>query len=299
MSARWRVRRIGLARAALLALAAPAAATGQGRTLQINGEHLYYEVAGQGPPLVLIHGWSLNLRMWDPQIAELSRHFRVIRYDRRGFGKSTGNEDISWDAADLNVLLDSLGVSTVRVLGMSQGGRVALQFARSYPSRVASLILQGTPPPDGFGLPWSGADRLRFEEWASLARTEGLGAFQRAWSAHPMMAIPAGHPEARNRIASMLSEYKGDRLLHPAPPSGPGAAITMGDLPRIEVPTLVLAGETEVPFLQIVARALAYYIPNARLSTIPGGGHMVNLIEPGRYSAAIIEFLATVDRARK
>jgi pimeloyl-ACP methyl ester carboxylesterase len=237
--------------------------------------------------------------MWDPQIAALSRHFRVIRYDRRGFGRSTGSEDISWDAADLNALLDSLGVGAVHVVGMSQGGRVALQFARSYPSRISSLVLQGTPPPDGFGLPWSGADRPRFEEWGALAQREGLEAFKRAWSAHPMMAIPAGHPDARKRLAAMLAEYKGGRLLHPAPPSGPAAAITMVDLPRIDVPTLVLAGETELPFLQIVARALAYYIPNARLSIIAGGGHLVNLVEPGRYSAAIIEFLSTVDRARR
>lgn len=204
MLTRLRGWRIWLWSAPLIAFADPAVATAQGRTVRINGESLYYEVAGKGVPLVLIHGWSLNLRMWDPQTAELSRHFRVIRYDRRGFGRSTGGEDISWDAADLNALLDSLGVGAVHVVGMSQGGRVALQFARSYPKRIASLILQGTPPPDGFGLPWSGADRPMFDEWGSLAREQGLAAFQRAWSAHPMMAIPTGHPDARKRLAAII-----------------------------------------------------------------------------------------------
>ena len=280
------------------ALAVPASATAQGGMAPINGERLNYEIAGEGAPLVLIHGWSLNLRMWDQQASELSRRFRVIRYDRRGFGKSSGNEDITWDAADLNALLDYLGATRVHILGMSQGARVALQFALRYPDRVSSLVLQGTPAPDGFGLPWTGADRTRFDEWATVAREKGMDAFRRAWAAHPLMEIPAGRPEARARLTELLAGYRGGRFLSPTPPSGPVASVTMDDLPRIVVPTLVLAGDSEVPFLQIVARALAYYIPNARLAFVSGGGHMVNLIEPDRYNAAILEFLAGVDSRR-
>jgi pimeloyl-ACP methyl ester carboxylesterase len=237
--------------------------------------------------------------MWDPQVSALSRRFRVIRYDRRGFGKSTGNEDITWDADDVNALLDSLRIAKAHILGMSQGARVALQFARSHPDRVSSLILHGAPAPDGFGLPWSGPDRARFDEWATIAREQGLDAFRRAWSSHPLMAIPAGHAYAKARLAELLAAYRGGRFLSPASPSGAVAPITMDDLPRIGAPTLVLVGDKEVPFLQIVARALAYYLPNARLATVPGGGHMVNLIEPGRYNAAILAFLAGVDGRRK
>lgn len=278
----------------LFAFAVPASATAQGGIAPINGESLYYEVAGEGAPLVLIHGWSLNLRMWDPQASELSRRFRVIRYDRRGFGKSSGTEDITWDAADLTALLDHLGATKVHILGMSQGARVALQFARRYPDRVSSLVLHGTT--ERFGLPWSGPDRTRFDEWATIAREQGLDAFRREWAAHPLMEIPAGRPEARARLTELLAAYRGGRFLSPTPPSGPVAAVTMDDLPRIGVPTLVLAGDSEVPFLQIVARALAYYIPNARLKFVSGGGHMVNLIEPDRYNAMIMEFLADVQR---
>ncbi|MGQ0702284.1 MAG: alpha/beta fold hydrolase [Gemmatimonadales bacterium] len=278
------------------ALAAPASALGQGRTATINGESLYYEVAGTGTPLVLIHGWSLNLAMWDPQVSALSRRFRVIRYDRRGFGKSSGSEDVSWDAADLNALLDHLAATKAHLLGMSQGGRVALQFARRYPDRVLSLMLHGTPPPEGFGLPWSGADRTRFDDWTTIAREQGLDAFRRTWAAHPLMEIPAARPGARARLAELLAGYRGGRFFNPTPPSGPLGAVTMDDLSRISVPTLVLVGESEVPFLRIVARALAYYVPTARLAVVPGGGHMVNLIEPDRYNATILEFLTGVDR---
>ena len=280
-----------------LALAAPAAANAQGCLATVNGERLYYDVTGEGAPIVLIHGWSLNLEMWEPQVSALSRRFRVIRYDRRGFGKSSGSEDATWDAADLEALLDHLGVSKVHVLGMSQAGRVALQFALRNSDRVSSLILHGATPPAGFGLPWSGADRNPFDQWARIAREEGLDAFRRAWSAHPLMEVPAGRPDVRVRLAEMLESYPGGRILNPPAPSGPVGPVTMDDLSRIGVPTLVLIGETEVPYLRIVAHALTYYLPNARLGEVQGGGHLVNLIHPEAYNAIVLDFLAEVDRS--
>jgi 3-oxoadipate enol-lactonase len=186
--------------------------------------------------------------MWDTQQAALSRRFRVIRYDRRGFGKSSGSEDVSWDAADLAALLDRLGVRKAHVLGMSQGGRVALQFAHVYPERVSSLILHGTGAPDGFPLPWTGPDRPRFDEWATIAREQSLDAFRRAWAAHPLMEVPATRPKARAHVNELLAAYRGSRLLAPPKPSGPIGAVTMDDVPRISAPTLLLVGDSEVPF---------------------------------------------------
>jgi len=283
---------------AVFSFTATDAAQAQGHVAAINGESLYYEVTGEGPPLVLIHGWSLNLRMWDPQISELRQHFRVIRFDRRGFGRSGGSEDGTWDAADLNALLDHLGEGEVHVLGMSSGARSALQLARHYPERVLSLILHGSSPPGGFGLPWTGADRPRFDEWATVARGEGMAAFRQIWAAHPLMAIPAERTQARAHLAELLAAYRGGRLLSQVRPSGPDAAISMDDLPELAVPTLVLIGDSEVPFLQIVSRALAYYIRNAQLVVVPGGGHLVNLVEPERYNLVVLTFLSNMERAR-
>ncbi len=281
-----------------LALCCLAATTadGQVQTAHVNGESLHYDVNGHGTPLVLIHGWSLNLRMWDAQVPAFSQRFRVIRYDRRGFGKSSGTEDISWDAADLNGLLDSLGVPAAHLLGMSQGARVALQFARSYPRRVVSLTLHGSPAPGGFALPWTGEDRPRFDDWAKIAREQGLDAFRRVWAAHPLMEVPPTRPQAVANVAKLLATYSGGIFLNPSQPSGPIREVTMDDLPRISVPTMVVVGDSEVPFLHIVARALAYYIPGARLAVVAGGGHMVNLIEPKRYNSTVLNFLARVER---
>jgi 3-oxoadipate enol-lactonase len=283
-------------------LAAPFSATVDAQSssgfAKINGENIYYEVDGAGTPVVLIHGWSLNLRMWDQQVPALKNHFMVIRYDRRGFGKSSGGEDVTWDAADLNALLDQLGLKAAHLLGNSQGGRVALQFARDYPDRVLSLTLHGTSSPEGLGLQWTGDDRPRFDEWAKLARENGIDAFRRVWDAHPLMATPKGNDEVRRRLRTLLNDYRGGRFLNPVQPSGPVAPITIEEVRQVRVPTLVIIGESEVPFLQIVARALAYYIAGARLSVIPGGGHMINLIEPARYNAVVERFLEETSTRR-
>ena len=125
-------------------------------------------------------------------------------------------------------------------------------------------------------------NRLIAERRAKLARLRETG------SAYP-------NDFRRDSLAAeLLAAYRGGRFLSPTPPSGPIAANTMDDLPRIAVPTLFLIGDKDVPFFQIVARALAYYVPKARLAVVAGGGHMVNLIEPDRYNATITGFLAGV-----
>ncbi|HLW58538.1 MAG TPA: alpha/beta hydrolase [bacterium] len=259
--------------------------------MKINGETICCEVEGQGPPVVLIHGWTLNLRMWDRQMKALSRRFRVIRYDRRGFGKSSGREDLQWDGADLEELLDHLDIDNAHILGMSQGGSVALRFVRTFPARARSLILHGSIPPEGYPLPWTGPDRIPMSEWRSLVKKSGLDAFRRDWSTHPIMRVPDDRHDVQVALADMIQAYRGERFLNPAKPSGPIGPATMDDLPRLTLPTLVVIGETDVPYLQIAARMFAYYLPNAQMAVIPGGGHMINLLEPERYNTTILRFL--------
>lgn len=283
---------IGLA----VSCCAIALASAQGRFVEAERARIYYEVDGKGDPIVLIHGWSLNLRMWDPQIEDLARQHQVIRIDRRGFGQSTGDEDVSWDTEDLRRVLDALGVKRVHLLGMSQGTRAVLAFALAYPDRTGSLILHGSPAPDGFGLPFTGPDRLDQTVFEKIATTSGVDAAKRAWAAHPLLAIPAGHPDAERRIAQQLAAYRGGRWLNPTPPSGPTKLASMSDLASIRVPTLVIVGEHEVPYLRIVADALTYGIAGAKKVVIPTGGHMVNLVEPAIYNRAVLDFLRAARR---
>jgi pimeloyl-ACP methyl ester carboxylesterase len=259
-----------------------------------NGALLYYKTDGAGEPLVMLHGWALNLRMFDPQIPALAREFRVVRMDRRGFGRSSDAEDVSWDGADLEALLDFLRIPRAHMLAMSQGAVAALALAVAHPDRVASLILQGPVAPRGFGLSWSGPDRWPKDEYAAIARGQGVEAVRRVWLAHPMMRVPDGREPVRAKVEALVAEYRGGMFLSPVEPSGPRPPVSMSDLKLVQAPTLVLTGEEEVPYFRIVADAMAYAIRGAERIVLPGGAHLINLIEPDRFNQAVIGFLRRV-----
>src|SRR5437764_10880073 len=108
----------------------------------VAGTHLYYESVGSGAPLVLIHGFALDARMWDPQIAPFAERYHVIRYDLRGFGRSALPDGTAYSApGDLKALLEYLGVGEAVIVGLSMGGGVAMSFALTYPEATRALIL--------------------------------------------------------------------------------------------------------------------------------------------------------------
>jgi 3-oxoadipate enol-lactonase len=260
-----------------------------------DGTRIAYEIEGEGRVLALIHGWSLNLRMWDDQVPSFSRAYRVVRYDRRGFGRSGGHEDTTRDPGDLRALLAHLEVSEAIILGMSQGAWIALSFALAHPDMVRALILQGPQAPSGFGLPWEGPDRFPQEEYRRLAKESGLLSFRRAWLRHPLLSVPADRPELRARLETMMESYTGGDLLNQVPQSKEAIPPHVKRLSEIAAPTLVLTGSDEIPYFRVVAEALVYALPNASRAVVEGGGHLINMIEPQKYNDRILEFLREVD----
>lgn len=285
---------------ALLACSiAPHAVHAQGQYATINGARIYYEVEGTGHALVLIHGWPMSARMWDEQARMLKNYYQVIRYDRRGFGRSPGTpgaeQSAEHDAQDLEGLLSYLMVSHAYVLGHSQGGAVAQQFTLDHPAQVDALILHGAPI-DGFVLPetgpFSGAGSVR-----ELMQKSGMAEFRRQWLAHPINHVPEGRPEAAALIADIVANYSGDDVLKMVPKRS-GGVPAIERLNEIKVPALVLVGGEDLPFFQISADALAFEIPGAQKVVVPGGAHLVNIIEPERYNAEVLRFLRGVERSR-
>ena len=243
---------------------------------------------GAGPPIVFIHGWTLDLEVWNPQAAALKGLFRVIRYDRRGFGLSDGAPGFAADGEDLARLLDHLQPGPATLVGLSQGARVALAFALRFPERVAGLVLDG--PPDEIGDPETASDEdFSIAEYRTLVRMEGVEAFRRAWRAHPLMRLHSNDAGAQDLVDRMLARYPALDLIgpasSPAPPAGADA------LARFRRPVLVVNGEFDTPIRRRVGEALARALPLAERVVVPRAGHLPNLDNTSAYNAAIQAFL--------
>lgn len=266
---------------------------GPDRTFRSGSTRLRYRDEGDGPALVLLHGWTLDLEVWDPQAAELSRSFRVIRLDRRGFGLSEGEPDTQADVADLAALLDHLGLAQAALVGMSQGARAAVGFALAHPGRVTGLVLDG-PPGDLAGQDGD-EDDLSHADFRRLAQAEGLAAFLAAWRRHPLMRLHAGDGQAEALLAQVLARYPGRDLLGPGP--APPEPVATAALARLQVPVLVVNGEHDTGRRRIAGERLAGLMPRAERSLVPGAGHLANLDNPHAYDDIIRNFLRRRSRA--
>jgi pimeloyl-ACP methyl ester carboxylesterase len=254
----------------------------------VRGGTIELEVAGSGTPLVLLHGWALDRRVWSPQIAPLSRRFQVIAVDRRGFGRSTAPPGLAAEVDDLLIVRKKLGLPPMILVGMSQAGRVALQFALAHAESVAGLILHGAPL-DGF-LPEPRRDEaIPVSSYIALARTGQLERMKALWRGHPLMRAPS--PAARSCLDLLLTDYQGRDLL--TPQSAPLAS-TAGRLEDVYAPALIVTGERDTKWRQLVGDALAYGLPHGRRAVVVGGEHLCNLSHPEDYNALIESF---ADRA--
>jgi 3-oxoadipate enol-lactonase len=149
--------------------------------LQVDGGRIYYEVDGDGHPLLLIHGGLGSLRMWDGQVPAFAERYQVIRYDTRGFGR-TETEDVEFaNREDAGAVLDHLGAASAHVVGQSRGGMIAIDLAIEHPERVDSLVsvaggiggYEAQPPAVGDPPPWEEMDRLwESKDWRSMAELE-------------------------------------------------------------------------------------------------------------------------------
>ncbi len=259
------------------------AAAAPDRYCAIDGVRLRYRDEGAGPAVILVHGWTLDLEMWEPQVAALRRDFRLVRVDRRGHGLSGGLPDTNRDAADLAALCRQLGITRCSLIGMSQGARAVLGFASAAPQCVAALILDGPP-----ALESGESDDVPVAEFQALARTAGMGAFRREWARLPFVQLFTRDARAHALLAAMLERYPGHELLQATPASGAAAL----PLQQLQTPTLILLGEHDSPRRAQSAKFLCSQLPDAQRVVIGDAGHLPNLDQPARYSDLCRAFLA-------
>ena len=262
----------------------------------VAGGHIYVETAGEGPPLILIHGWSLDHRLFQMQVETLRHSVRAIVYDRRGFGRSDAEPDLDRELDDIDRLLDALGLESAHVLGMSQGGRIALRYAATRSERVRSLILQGAPV-DGIAIEATEIEQVPVREYADLARANRLDAVKTRWLRHPMMQLHGAEAEVRHLVEKILDDYEGrDLLSHP--PEAPASHVDVtARMSRFERPVLLLTGAEETAARQQQAAELLRLLPDGREIVLANSGHLSNLTEPGAYNRAVLDFVRSAEQS--
>lgn len=262
------------------------------KQVQLKDIRMAVEVQGaDGPPLLLLHGFPLDHRMWRDQIDALSARSQVIAPDLRGFGRTEiGNGAVTIErmADDLAGLLDELNITEpVVVAGFSMGGYVAFQFFRRYPDRVRGLVLCDTRALADS--PEAAAGR---RQTAAKVLDQGAGVTAEA------MLPKMFSPQTAETQPELVARTR--RMMLSCPPAGIAAALNAmaaradarSLLPSIKVPTLVLVGELDAISSPAEMREMAEAIDGARYQVLPGAAHLTPMEKPAEVSAAIATFIS-------
>jgi 3-oxoadipate enol-lactonase len=252
-----------------------------------DGGWLQYATAGEGDPVVFIHGFGLDLRMWAPQWRTFAQRHRVIRYDMRGYGGSSLPAAPYSHVEDLLALIDSLGAAPVHLVGLSLGGRVALRVAAQEPQAVRSLTL-ADPALDGHV--WTDDWLHRWRKMTEAAKRGDLDEAKKLWRDHVLFAPANAQPEVADCLRVMIDRYSGWHLRYSDPGTAPQTPVAEA-LASISIPALVLVGEFDLPDFQAIARRLGRQMPQAELRTIAGSGHMSNMEAPQAFNELVLGFL--------
>src|SRR6266576_6388178 len=244
---------------------------------------IYYEVHGSGPTLLLTHGYSSTSAMWQGQIEALSRHHRLVLWDMRGHGQSDYPDDPqayseALTVADMAALLDEVGAGSAIVGGLSLGGYMSLAFYRAHPERVRALLIIDTGPGfknDDARDAWN----KRAHETGDRFEHEGLAVLQ---------SLSRERSSVSHRDASGLARAARGMLTQ-------RDARVIESLPNIKVPSLVVVGADDAPFLA-ASDYMAAKIPGAQKAVIPAAGHAANIDQPQAFIDAVLPFIDSLPR---
>lgn len=260
--------------------------------VEIGDVRMHYDERGSGEALVLIHAGIAHLGMWDAQMEAFSKHFRVIRYDVRGYGATPDPPGEYTDFDELKMLLDSLGVRRAHLIGISNGGRIALDFAVTHPAMVERLIVVA-PGLSGFA---GQDDPFESEMYAQYDKAIKSGDTDRAAEIEARVWVdgPRRKPEQVDQVfrrrALQLIKHRlklGEGHGENATPRPPTSA-RLGD---IKAPTLLVLGQGDVAGIFEVAKALESGIPNLKRVDLPGTAHLPPMEKPEEFNRIVMDFL--------
>jgi pimeloyl-ACP methyl ester carboxylesterase len=258
----------------------------------VPGGSLFAVSEGNGPPIVLLHAGVVDSRVWEPFVPLLTgAGYRAIRYDARGFGRST-TEDVEYTRKDdLLAVMDAFGVELAALVGNSQGGQIALDLAVSHPERAAALV-QLASGIGGLEVPMSPRDEAveeRYDEVDQSGDIEALTDFELAlWGAGVEQPVERLSPELRAFLRPMFAESNEGRPHGRQMPIDPLAAER---LDQLTMPVLFVHGALDFSYVELFGRHLVQNVPGARLVVIPGVAHLVAVEAPEETARLILDLI--------
>jgi pimeloyl-ACP methyl ester carboxylesterase len=264
--------------------------------IDVPHARLYVEQAGEGDTITMLHGFLVDRRQWDHEFAALAGTHRVLRYDARGFGRSTIEPGSYAHHDDLAAVLDGCGVQRTALLACSGGAATALDFALAHPQRVSALVFVGA----GY---WG-----RFADSTPAARAflQALGTFDvnglidsslRAFTDGPRRAVNEVDPAARRHTEAMTAQlFKRETSYwtRAAQDQRTPTSSALERLHEIDIPTVLIVGSEDQLEVHQLAKELLEGLPQARMYMVHGAGHHANLEAPAQVLGIVREALSAV-----
>jgi len=274
-------------------LLAGCSTTKRGFVATPDGGHLYYEQRGKGEAMVLLHGHSLDRRMWDEQWKPLSKHFRLIRMDFRGYGfSSEQREDLQrTHVDDVVTLMDSLHIDKAHVVGLSMGAFVAGDMLAMYPERMLSCTLAsgGIRNTKGPSEPMDSAESAKRDLEIAALKKKGVERMKEEWTEQLMASGGSRRERMRKALTQMIHDWTAWQPLHKEVRLfyGKEAWTRLQARGKVAVPTLFLRGENELKGKPFAPRE-AQYLSHFQVVVVPDCGHMLNMERPEEFNRFIL-----------
>jgi pimeloyl-ACP methyl ester carboxylesterase len=266
--------------------------------VDVDGARLWYEVAGDGPAVVLIHPGLWDARAWDAQFGVFAERYRVLRYDVRGYGRSsrpTPGRAYS-HVRDLTSVMDAAQIERAALVGCSMGGGVELDFALTHPDRVTALVLVASALG---GLEETPEDETWFEERVTgIEEAMGSGDLERARRLQMNIWAPLGIDDPNGRRIFELAMENIHELTMDESGAEELAPPAVGRLGEIRVPTLVMPADHDPPFMLRAAAAMASEIPGARVVSLTNVDHVIAMRAPDEFNETVLAFIDDVVETR-
>jgi pimeloyl-ACP methyl ester carboxylesterase len=243
-----------------------------------------------------MHGFSLDTRMWDDQFFEYSKLYQVIRYDLRGFGKSSLPATTYSHTTDLLKIIRHLNLKSISLVGLSRGGRWAIQFTQEYPELVDTLVVSSAMP---YGFSLNNENRpSNTSVLKKVAKEQGLSAAKALWLSDALFRHTGNLPNVRRKLEAMVHDYSGWHWLNNDPVHY-NKIFSLVELENVTCPSLILIGDQDIDLFQEAAKLLKKRIQRSKLTIFPSVGHLANMESPNLFNKEVLSFFQGNINAKK